>query len=216
MSLSRFATRRPFVRCYRIDYCAAAVTSQITHSNREIVMPDATLPGTFVMLCDWRGHCIWVSSDEAMVQVGEFAWKHLSAASQEDAKRVIGRVVALREREQLEVVNRQGKRFRCWLFPLDSPNVAVCVLGILVPHNLYKLTDREREILSLLGAGVETRVIAQRLDVSVSTVHTHLLRARKKLGLSSVEALIAFAARFCYPNNRPLAQSTTPDSVRRA
>lgn len=178
-------------------------------------MSDATLPDTFVMLCDWRGHCVWVSSDEAMVHVGEFAWKHLSAASQEDAKRVMGRVVSLREREQIEVVNRHRRRFRCWLFPLDSPEVAVCVLGVLVPNNLNRLTDREREILELLGAGVETRLIAQQLDVSVSTVHTHLRRARKKLGLTSVEALIAFAARHCYPVNRPLAQSTL-NSVRRA
>ena len=178
-------------------------------------MPDATLPDTFVMLCDWRGHCVWVSSDEAMVNVGELAWQHLLAASQEDAKRVLGRVVALREREHLEVVNRQGKRFRCWLFPLDSPNVAVCVLGMLVPNNLDRLTEREREILELLGAGVETRLIAKQLDVSVSTVHTHLRRSRTKLGLSSVEALIAFAARYCYPANHPLDQSP-PNSVRRA
>ena len=204
-----------FVRRSRIAYYAAGVTSQIAHSNHDIVMPDATLPDTFVMLCDWRGHCVWVSSDEAMVNVGELAWQHLLAASQEDAKRVLGRVVALREREHLEVVNRQGKRFRCWLFPLDSPNVAVCVLGMLVPNNLDRLTEREREILELLGAGVETRLIAKQLDVSVSTVHTHLRRSRTKLGLSSVEALIAFAARYCYPANHPLDQSP-PNSVRRA
>jgi len=171
-------------------------------------MPDATLPDTFVMLCDWRGHCVWVSADETLVQVGDLAWTHLSAASQEAAKRALGRVATLREREQVEVVNRHRRRFHCWLFPLDSPEVAVCVLGVLVPNNLNKLTDREREILEQLGAGVETRMIAQRLDVSISTVHTHLRRARKKLGLSSVEALIAFAARYCYPVDCPLVRST--------
>ena len=204
-----------FVRPFKIGYCAARVTSQIAHFRLGIVMSDATLPDTYVMLCDWRGHCVWVSSDEGMVRVGELAWKHLTTASQEDAKRVLGRVVSLREREQLEVVNRRRRRFRCWLFPLDSPEVAVCVLGVLVPNNLNKLSNREREILELLGGGAETRVIAQQLDVSLSTVHTHLRRARKKLGLSSVESLIAFAARHCYPTNRPL-DKPHPTSVRRA
>ena len=30
----------------------------------------------FVMLCDWRGHCIWTSARNAQTKVGEFIWAH--------------------------------------------------------------------------------------------------------------------------------------------
>jgi len=42
------------------------------------------------------------------------------------------------------------------------------------------------------------RDIAKELDIGLTTVHTHLRRSRTKLGLPSVEALIAFAARYFY------------------
>jgi DNA-binding CsgD family transcriptional regulator len=126
------------------------------------------------------------------------------AESQEDVKLALARVVALRETGQIEVFNRQGERFRAWLWPLDSPEVAVCLLGTLVPASLALLTDRERECLEWLAKGTDTREIAERLGVSLSTVHTHMRRARERLDLPSVEALISFAARYCYPANRPL------------
>jgi hypothetical protein len=48
-----------------------------------------------------------------------------------------------------------------------------------------------------LGEGHSAATIAARLDVSISTVHTHLKRAREKLRLPGVESLIGFAARYC-------------------
>jgi DNA-binding NarL/FixJ family response regulator len=37
----------------------------------------------------------------------------------------------------------------------------------------------------LLAKGTETRLIAAQLDVNLSTIHTHIKRAREKLGLAS-------------------------------
>src|SRR3990172_4535996 len=159
----------------------------------------------FVMLCDWRGRCTWANVVDRPLKVGEFIWEHLKTESQAKAKDVLSRVVALRERQPLEVENQQGERFRVWLWPLDSPDVAVCVLGTLVPNELAMLTARERACLELLGQGIETRSIAEQLDVSISTVHTHMKRAREKLGLPNVETLISFAARYCYPPTKSLS-----------
>lgn len=53
--------------------------------------------------------------------------------------------------------------------------------------------------------GFDTQQIAARLDVSLSTVHTHLRRAREKLKLPSVEALISFAARYSFPTDSPFS-----------
>lgn len=157
-----------------------------------------------VMLCDWRGHCVWTSAGDLQTKVGEVVWKHLTPPSQEQLKTSIGKVVALRETVQFEVVNLRGDRYRGWLWPLDSPDVAICVLGVRVPSNLVLLTQRERDCLELLAQGISTGQIAKRLDVSLSTVHTHMKHARAKLSLPSIEALISFAARYCYPINRPL------------
>jgi DNA-binding CsgD family transcriptional regulator len=170
-------------------------------------MSENGLSDIFVVLCDWRGRCIFVSAADLPAKVGEFVWEHLAADSQEETKVSLGRVVTLRESRQLEVVDKQGARFRGWLWPLDSPDVAVCMLGVRVPGNLALLTSKERQCVELLAQGVETRVIAKRLKISISTVHTHMKRAREKLGLRSIEALISFAARYFSPASQALDEA---------
>ena len=58
---------------------------------------------------------------------------------------------------------------------------------------LERLTDREREIFTLIGQGLGTRDIAQRLAVSVKTVETHQARIKEKLGLTHVRELMRAA-----------------------
>jgi DNA-binding CsgD family transcriptional regulator len=162
-------------------------------------MNDAATENVFVMLCDWRGHIVWASNPEQQQKVGQFAWVNLPPHYQEVAKEALSKVASLRQSQMMQVENLQGRRFRCWLWPLDSPQTAVCALLREVPAALNELSDRERECLELLAQGIETREIAERLNVSLSTVHTHMKRAREKLDLDGVEALISFAARYCYP-----------------
>ena len=166
----------------------------------------------FVLLCDWRGHIVWTSGHDDVAKIGDLAWKGLSLQSQEKAKEVYSRVAGLRETQILRVENAHGRHFRCWLWPLDSPEVAVCILAREIPAALGQLSDRENECLELLAQGVETKEIAERLDLSLSTVHTHLKRAREKLDIPGVEGLISFAARYCYPNNSPFHRDHEPES----
>ena len=58
--------------------------------------------------------------------------------------------------------------------------------------------ERERDCLRCLAQGKSTRDITKELDIGLSTVHTHLRRSREKLGLTTAEALIGFAARYFY------------------
>jgi DNA-binding CsgD family transcriptional regulator len=172
-------------------------------------MRDTNVNAHFVMLCDWRGQCTWASAGNYSVKVGEFMWEHLATKSQEDVKNLLGRVVSLREPQVLEVFDQRGDRFWGRLWPLDSPDVAVCMLAVRTPRNLASITERERQCLEMLAQGIETRLIAVQLDVSVSTVQTHLKRAREKLGLRTSEALASFAARYCYPADAPFAVRAT-------
>jgi DNA-binding NarL/FixJ family response regulator len=52
-------------------------------------------------------------------------------------------------------------------------------------HKLDSLTNRETEVLRLVGAGLANGVIAQRLMLSEATVKTHIKRLMGKLGLTS-------------------------------
>jgi DNA-binding CsgD family transcriptional regulator len=169
-------------------------------------MSDATLDSVFIMLCDWRGHINWSSRKSSVWKTGDFAWTNLTRDAQQNAKTQFAQVVALRETRSLEVTNQQGIHYRCWIWPLESPEMAACILGKQIPVELSRLTNRERQCVELLAQGVETRDVARELDVSVSTIHTHLKRAREKLGLPNVESLISFGARHCYPPHHPLVR----------
>ncbi|HSJ50056.1 MAG TPA: response regulator transcription factor [Actinomycetota bacterium] len=52
-----------------------------------------------------------------------------------------------------------------------------------IPPGLNTLTEREREILELIGHGLANREIAERLYLSMATVKTHVNRVFSKLDL---------------------------------
>jgi DNA-binding NarL/FixJ family response regulator len=60
-------------------------------------------------------------------------------------------------------------------------------------RELAALTDREREVTALVGAGLSNDEIAQRLVVSPATAKTHVSRAMVKLGARDRAQLVVFA-----------------------
>ena len=57
------------------------------------------------------------------------------------------------------------------------------------------LTDREREIVMLIGDGLSNREVAERLTLSVRTVESHIYRAMAKTGTTSRDELAALLPR---------------------
>ena len=55
------------------------------------------------------------------------------------------------------------------------------------------LTDRELEVFQLIGRGLGTRQIAQKLHVSVKTIENHRAHIKEKLNLSSAIELVQHA-----------------------
>ena len=55
------------------------------------------------------------------------------------------------------------------------------------------LTDREIEVMSLIVQGLINKEIANRLNISLSTVITHRKNIMEKLGMKSVSALTIYA-----------------------
>jgi DNA-binding NarL/FixJ family response regulator len=67
---------------------------------------------------------------------------------------------------------------------------------VLRPHpQLGSLTDREREIVGLVGEGLSNEEIAARLTVSPATARTHVSRAMVKLAARDRAQLVVFAYR---------------------
>ncbi|MFN3481602.1 MAG: LuxR C-terminal-related transcriptional regulator [Rhabdaerophilum calidifontis] len=58
------------------------------------------------------------------------------------------------------------------------------------------LTLREQEVLGLIAAGLSSKAIARRLDLSVRTIETHRLNIRKKTGARDRRDLVRIAGRF--------------------
>lgn len=67
----------------------------------------------------------------------------------------------------------------------------------LKPHSpLEQLSDRELEVLQLIGAGRSTREIASALRVDVKTVETYRSRIKVKLNLANSTELVAQAKEY--------------------
>ncbi|WP_294001457.1 response regulator transcription factor [Sphaerotilus sp.] len=72
-----------------------------------------------------------------------------------------------------------------------SPSVAQALFR--APQARPMLSDREQQILTFLGQGHPSKVIASALDLSVRTVESHRQSIRRKLNLAGQAELIKYA-----------------------
>ena len=65
-------------------------------------------------------------------------------------------------------------------------------------HPASVLSNREQQVMEMLGRGLTNREIAEHLDISVKTVDTHRGHVLKKLGLRNNSDLTRFAVKHGY------------------
>src|SRR5882762_6050089 len=65
-------------------------------------------------------------------------------------------------------------------------------------EKLLELSPRERQILELLAEGLRVKEIAERLQLSPATVHTHVRNAIAKLEVDTRTEAVALAVKFSY------------------
>ncbi|MBN1798070.1 MAG: response regulator transcription factor [Spirochaetales bacterium] len=58
---------------------------------------------------------------------------------------------------------------------------------------LEALSDREAQVFQLIAEGNRTSVIAEKLNLSISTIDTHYTHIKKKLGLNDTTELVQYA-----------------------
>lgn len=162
-------------------------------------MPRRTSVAPVVTLCDPRGTLVWTNHPNPAYAPGVPIWDYAEEANRELVKDQIARALFLNEPQEFEASNTQGERYHVWIWPMKAEGLGVCVVGVRMPDEIGLLTARERDCLEMLAEGHSTSDIATQYDVSVSTVHTYMKRAREKLQLSSMEQLIAFSSRYLPP-----------------
>jgi DNA-binding NarL/FixJ family response regulator len=93
----------------------------------------------------------------------------------------------------------EGKRYL-------SDKVAERMMNTLVGNTsgaegaVESLSDRELEVLELIGDGLGSREVAQKLHLSIKTVESHREHIKAKLGLSRATELVSYAFNWFHGN----------------
>ena len=70
------------------------------------------------------------------------------------------------------------------------------------PPGIDGLSDRELEVLELIGQGRNTRQVAEKLGVDIKTIETYRGRIKEKLHLKNASELLHFAVQWIYGGAR--------------
>lgn len=84
-----------------------------------------------------------------------------------------------------------------------SPKMASEVISKVVINRVApdeeltdRLSDRELEVLEMIGAGKEIKAIAKALHLSPKTIETHRMHIKEKLNLQNARQVVRFAAQW--------------------
>jgi DNA-binding NarL/FixJ family response regulator len=106
----------------------------------------------------------------------------------------------LKAEEPAELVRavRVAARGESLLSPSVTRRVVEAFAGAPAPNGpsatlLEELTEREAEVVALVGSGLSNQEIAERLVISPATARTHVSRAMLKVGARDRAQLVVFA-----------------------
>jgi DNA-binding NarL/FixJ family response regulator len=180
-----------FQICAEAD-CAQTGLAAMRQHRPDIALVDITLPGTDglelikLMLAEQPKLRILVVSmhDESL-----YALRALRAG----AKGYLMKSEAL---EQIVTAVRKLLAGDIYVTPRFSERLVFKAIQSLeggMGSPVDKLSDRELEVLRLLGKGLGTRDIARTLHLSVKTIETHRAHIKEKLGFKEAAEMICFA-----------------------
>ncbi len=180
--------------CGEAEDCATA-TSEVTKLLPDVVIVDISLKGNSgieliknIKAFDPRIQVVVLSIHDESV----YALRVLKAGAkayvmkQEIASNVIDAVRRIRK-GQMYVSERVSSQMFNHFVGGREPRGESPVAG---------LSDRELEVVSLIGAGLATREIAEQLHVSVKTVETHRAHIKLKINLTTATKLVQFCVRW--------------------
>jgi DNA-binding NarL/FixJ family response regulator len=87
--------------------------------------------------------------------------------------------------------------------PLDPKAARALLTARREPAPEEKLTERERQVLAMVGAGLPNKVISRRLGISEKTVKTHLTSIFRSIGVTDRTQAALWAQRHGLTEQRP-------------
>jgi DNA-binding NarL/FixJ family response regulator len=195
--------------CGEAEDCAVA-TSEIARLRPEIVVVDISLRGNSgleliknIMAMDAKIPVVVLSVHDESV----YALRALKAGAKgyvmkhDLATKVIEAIRQVRK-GQIYVSERVGSQM------FNRLTKGRDALG---DSPVSGLSDRELEVVTLIGSGLATREISARLHVSVKTVETHRANIKTKVNLVSGTKLVQFCVRWVEESKRlPDENSSDP------
>lgn len=145
-----------------------------------------------VLVVARNGDCLYSPNLTALVGIHpwEFCWQADCKAQMREA--FIQACMFRNPQEAVPISFRiEGRQFdfQAWLDP-TGPELVICRM-IRIFSN--KLSDREKDVLSLVAGGVSNSEISEILGTQEATVRSHLKNMRDKLGVSRSEGLLLAA-----------------------
>ena len=71
---------------------------------------------------------------------------------------------------------------------------------------VLRLSDREFQVFQLIGEGLSTKEMADKLHVSAKTIEVHRVNIKEKLGLGTAAELLRFSVRWIEGQNNPKSE----------
>ena len=96
---------------------------------------------------------------------------------------------------ELELALRTAMAGDTFLSPRLSSRMMAPLLGRTKATGVDALSNRQRQILDMIGGGLSSKEIAADLGISVKTVETHRARMMEALGCRRANELVLLAAR---------------------
>lgn len=165
---------------------ALALVAQV---RPDVMVLDLTLPDADGLegLTMLRRHFPWL---RVVILSMHAEHRYAAAALRAGALAYVSKGVAATELVQAV---RSAARGEVWVGPRVAAVLARPPAGAAPEPVHHTLTPREREIVALIGAGLQIKQVAAELGISVSSVNTYRSRIFRKMGLASNAALIRYA-----------------------
>ena len=186
--------------CGEAEDCAVA-TSEVARLRPDVVVVDISLRGNSgleliknIRVLDPGIRTVVLSVHDESI----YALRALKAGAkayvmkQEISSKVIDAIRKVRK-GQMYVSERVGSQMLYRLTKGQEDQGDSAVAG---------LSDRELEVVTLIGSGLATREIAARLHVSVKTVETHRAHIKTKINLGTGNQLVQFCVRWVEDSKR--------------
>lgn len=143
----------------------------------DVVLMDLSMPGTDGIAATGR------------IVAGNPAVHVLVLTSFSDQARILDALQAgaegyLLKHSEPEVILAGVREIVAGGSPLDPKAARVLLTNRRSPGPETKLTEREQEVLDMVGAGLPNKTIARRLGISERTVKAHLTNVYQRLGVT--------------------------------